>query len=192
MKTVLQSYIYHLDHIRKLRKLTVVDICDGVCSDRQYRRYLSGERTIREDILFAMIEKLKMRRVDFFESYFSEDQNEFNEVYRLYSLVYNKQYEQYTRHNKSFDKYHFIGSVNKLLYDYTLIRYQYETNKITLLFALEQLSHLIDYPKITSSSIFNQVEILVLSMIANLEYKQSKNRTFDVVSYSYGRRYCRV
>ena len=73
-------YIYHLDSIRIKKKVTVEKMCNGICSDRQYRKYLSGINNISDQKIMDFCNNLSISPRDFYYSLNEKDLYEYQEI----------------------------------------------------------------------------------------------------------------
>ena len=64
----IKKAIIHLDNIRIQKNMTVEKLCDGICGDRQYRKYVSGYTNISEKRLMEFVNKLGISARDFYFS----------------------------------------------------------------------------------------------------------------------------
>ncbi|MFK5883477.1 MAG: helix-turn-helix domain-containing protein, partial [Candidatus Izemoplasma sp.] len=89
------KYAYTLDDIRRQKKITITNLCDGICSDRQYRRYMSGEHLLSQEKIYTFCEKLGISPGDFFYASLSKDKFDYRELYTLYSFLLSHQFDKF-------------------------------------------------------------------------------------------------
>jgi len=169
MKILLHRYSLHIEELRAIKNIPVLDFVDNICSDRQYRRFLSGTQFMKQTIMFALCRKLNMRPSDFLSSFNYKDEWEFQQIVKLYSFLVKKQYDNFVKYSSHFRNSQFYNIQSERIFHYCFIRFEYETKIINKYSAIDRLSKLIDYPKLLNRSMFDFVEVISLNKIAHLE-----------------------
>lgn len=94
--------MYHVDNLRRKKKMTVEELCFGICSDRQYRRLLSGEQNISDFKIDQFCNMLGISIKDFYYSASEKDKFEYRRIAILYTNLNNSDFEQYLSNLKLF------------------------------------------------------------------------------------------
>lgn len=169
MKELYQKYAFHLDELRIQSKIKVFDFCDGICDDRTYRRYLSGDLTISQKRLNSFCLKLGFSTPEFFASYNRMDVGEYQKVVELYGYLGKYDYLNARKIIIELEQKTFVNDFAKRFFAYCVIQYNNLTNSITKALAYEQFSTLIDYPACLQRTFFNIIDTLCLQQLAMLE-----------------------
>ena len=88
-----QRHMEYIEYLRKESKISRTDFCEGICSDRQYRKYINGESIMKQDKLLLFCKKLGFTIEQFYFSFNEYDKEETKIVMKFYNAVSNKQYE---------------------------------------------------------------------------------------------------
>lgn len=171
MDDISLKYTNHLDNLRRQKNIKVSDLCLGICSDRQYRRYISGEQVLSQDKLFEFCNKLGVSPNDFFFSSMSKDKLEYHKIAKLYERVRSKKYDDFMDYHNEILKIKITDQQNQRFFNFTVIRYNHDTGKITLYDALEKFSKLVNYPKNYNDKFFDFVDIITIDEISKIEVK---------------------
>ena len=163
------KYMFHLDDLRKKSKIKVLDFCNSICTERQYRRYLSGDNLISQKNLSLFISVLNMSDNDFFNSYHIADKDEYLQVSEIYNLLNSNKLQLAEELLNDIKPNTFHSKLVKDFYAFNSIYLSQLLDRISTLQALDKYSLLIDYPNILSKKTFNFVEILSLNKITSLE-----------------------
>lgn len=174
MDNILTKYALHLDDIRRSSKIKVSEFCNGICSDRQYRRYLNGEQTITQNNIMLFSDKLGLRPSDFYTSYYTKDIYESQKIYQVYRDIWDYKFDDAKDNLDKLDKHEFRDVQAKNLYGYCKIVINHHFKKITMLQAYDQYKELIDYSSYLDKKIFNFVDIITIHKIAYIEYDLDK------------------
>ena len=87
-----QKYAIHLDNLRRKHKITVSKLCENIVDPRNYRRYISGERTLTNSKIEEFCVCLNLSITDFYYSASEQDKYEFAIINDLYKLIQKKDY----------------------------------------------------------------------------------------------------
>lgn len=169
MNDIAVLYAYHIDELRRSSKIKVSDFCDGICSDRQYRRYISGAQIITQKNINLFCDKLELSTSDFFNSFYIHDKKEYQRVFILYNSINNGNLESARNIIDDFVNYKFLNIQNNRWFDYCKIKVNHLSGKITIYNALDDYKVLVDYPKCIEKKIFDFVDILIIMNIAYIE-----------------------
>lgn len=176
---VFTQYIYHIDELRRESKIKVIDFCSGICSDRQYRRYLSGEQIVTQGNLIMFCEKIGLSPNDFYSSFYRKDAQENSKVTKIYNAIEAFNYSEVDILIKKLRNHKFLNKQSNKFYNFCLIKYNLLTNKITKVVAYDQYSDLVNYPSCLDKNTFDFVDIISIHRIAHLEYESGKDKALQ-------------
>ncbi|ERJ12643.1 helix-turn-helix transcriptional regulator [Haloplasma contractile] len=162
-------YIYHLDNLRLNKNFTVKQLCDGICSDRQYRKYLSGDNNISDQRLMDFCDNLGISARDFYYSLNEKDVYVLKHIKNLYYALTKKKYNKVSSLLENTHNIDLMTNQNRRFFNYCLIRFYYETKKYDEKHAISEASKYVDYPKCKDNNVFDFVDILFLLFIAQIE-----------------------
>ncbi len=174
-------YMYHLDNLRRGRKITVASFCDGICSDRHYRRLLSGEQNITNNKINDFCNKLGISTKDFYYSANEKDNYEYSKIMKLYLHLCKNDLDEFRNELKNIKRERLISNQNKRFLEYCLVRYQYMLKKLSDRHCLEQLSLICNYPINKTYASFDFVDIISLVIIAEIEVKAEKLEALNLL-----------
>lgn len=140
--------------------MTVNELCEGICSDRQYRKYLTGDNNISDQRIMEFCEKLGISARDFYFSLNEKDAYEFDKIRNIYLSILKKDYDKATQLLKQIQNIDALNIQNERFIHYCLIRSAYEQGKINALNALKQATKLVNYPECEHNDVFDFVEFL--------------------------------
>lgn len=175
-------YMYHLDNLRRSRKFTVESFCEGICSDRQYRRLLSGDQNISDQKIYEFCNKLGISTKDFYYSANEKDRYEYSKVVRLYTYLQKNDLQMFFQEFKKVKEERLVNNQNKRFLNYCLIKYQHMSNKISDRQCVEELSVVCNYPKNKVFESFDFVDIISIALIAEIEVKHNKEEALSLLS----------
>ena len=181
MLSDIQKTIIHLDNIRIQKKITVLELCEGICGDRQYRKYLSGETNISEKRLMEFVNKLGIGSRDFYYSLYDKDRYDFEEIKTLYLKLEAKNYEGFDEKLKALSKLEGLNSYNQRFLIFIQTEYSLGKKEISETQAIIKFSEISEYPECINKNVFDFVDIISLHLIAQLEYKQGKTGSVDLL-----------
>ena len=174
MDRIRQRYMFHLDNIRRKKNITIKNLCDGICDDRQYRKYRSGENNVSDIRLLEFCERLGISSRDFYYTLNEKDEYDFKILKNLYCLLVNKKYtEAKVIFEKSF-RNSYLTIQNKRLLEYCKTRYRYELKEYTSDQTVREIGNNINIDKCCKNEIFDFVDILFLLLLAEIQVKTEK------------------
>jgi len=179
MDNLTKNLAQHLNSLRKRQNLTILQLVDGIGSHRQYLRYLSGESVLPYDKLKLFCERLSMTLDAFFFSLRSLEDKEYPIISKLHELTANSEFESVVKFCKKHELTELNNPQNKKFYEYAYFRAQYKTDRLNLYSVLEKFQDLIDYPNCLNKTIFDYVDISVLSSITEIEIKQGRSDALE-------------
>lgn len=172
---------YHLDDLRMNKNFTVEDLCDGICTDRQYRRYVSGYSVLPFTKLKHFCNKLNISISDFFYSLSEKDRMVYSSIADIYSKIISGDIKTAKYDYEHFKYKNTLEEQNERFFYYIGIRinYDYEqTNDITTLYLLKKHCN---YQKTSKNNAFDFVDILYLHLISQIEIKSKTTNAMEVL-----------
>jgi hypothetical protein len=173
------KYALHLDDLRRNSKLTVKTLCDNIVDPRNYRRYLTGERTLTHVKIVDFCERLNISSTDFYYSARKTDIYEFQQVNKLYKLIGNRDFNAFNSSVKGIKRDNIIDTQNLRFYDFCILKIEFELNKKTNDQLIRELSNIIDYPSCCEKTAFDFVDLITLQLIAEIESKFGKDTALN-------------
>ena len=162
-------YIYHIDSVRIKKKITVDEICNGICSDRQYRKYLTGANNISDKKIMEFCNNLSISARDFYYSLNEKDMYEYKQIRGLYYKLINKKYFEVTETLKNLSKITNLNKQNARFYEYCKIRFLYENRHLDKDAVHKKYSKIVNYPNCIKNNAFDFVDIITILCIAQIE-----------------------
>jgi len=177
---IMKKYVLHLDYLRRLEKIKTEKFVEGVCSDRQWRRYLNGSHIIPQTKLTLICNKLGITMSEFEVSFLKREEST------------NKNLIQFEKAINSFDtnKANVIKSSlditsmdsnEKKFYEYCMILYEHIINKAADHYIIDKYSKLINFPFNKTKTMFTYLEVCCLNRIAKIERKFQKFDALEVL-----------
>lgn len=179
MDRIRQRYMFHLDNIRRKKNITIKDLCDGLCDDRQYRKYRSGENNVSDIRLLEFCERLGISSRDFYFTLNEKDEYDFKVLKNLYNFIINKDYYEAKKILDKGFKHSYLTIQNKRLFEYCKIKYRYKQKEYTSDQAVKEIGHNINVQECCKNEIFDFVDILFLLMLAEIQVKTEKMQALD-------------
>lgn len=167
---IFTQYVYHIDELRRTSKIRTTDFCDEVCSDRQYRRYLSGEQIISQKNLHLFCVKLGLSPNDFYTSFYRKDNEETIKVTIIYKQILANENALAEENIINLRKHKFLNIQSKRFYEYCIIRNNEITKKINSMLALDQYKVLGNYPDCLEKNTIDFVDVIIIDRIAHIEH----------------------
>ncbi len=172
--------MFHLDDIRGKKNVTIKSLVDGICSDRQYRKYLSGVNSISDSRIAEFCNRLGISTRDFYYSFSKSDIYEFQIVRGIYQLITDSKLEEAYKAIKEVQGNEFSAHNQKYL-DYCELRVEHVLKKDYNSEIFSKASKLINYPTCCTNDAFDFVDVLVLKLIADLEFPLRKTGALDTL-----------
>ena len=164
-----------LEQMRTSRGISQENFTEGIISNRQYQRYISGSSAMPFHLLDDFAERLNVKR-DFllleFDSYAIK---ETNNIIDLFNAVNSDDFETANKIDKEITPKYILDPSNHKLYTYSKLLQNLKTNKISRQSYITTSKELIDYAGIVNKSAFTMIETLLLSnMLDFLEENEQK------------------
>lgn len=172
---------HHLDDIRNHKKITVEELCDGICNDRTYRRYISGSSILPFSKLKEFCNKLDISISDFFYSLSQKDRKVYSLLANLYDLLITKKNQKAKKEFQSFKYKNQLDSQNLRFYNYIGIRLNYNNEDTNEQSTLQLLKKQCNYDAFHNRTAFDFVDILILHLISQIENKSKVTTAMEVL-----------
>ena len=154
----------YIESLRKRRNINLVDFTEGIVSQRQYKRYLSGdsEMPYRAFVLFA--EKLGFNPVKIQGDLEDYKIQESELIADFYNLVIRHKYKEAEAIMKKLDIDDFVLPEFKSYYLTTVVLLEFYRDKKPKEECRDEILKIIGYPEILQKDLFHQIELIVLSI----------------------------
>lgn len=182
MKEFNYSFARFIDKYREDRKITREDFLSEIVSISQFKRYLNGEQAIPFDKLILMVQKLNMSMNDLQYAFMVDSDYEYNKVRRIYKMIIAKDFKGAYEEIKKYRTSDFYNNYNKNYFIFCNIYVQYSLNMISRVYALEEYTKLINYPKCLEKNNFTFLELISILKIANLNVL---NKNYEIADKLY-------
>jgi len=120
------------DNVRLSRGLTQEEFIFDIVSMRQYRRYLSGESKISQDVVRQFSERLGLKPEHIIMDYEASKVDETQLVIDFYNSAANYDYEKADRMRKTIHIDALEERVNRIFYEHTCAFLDYQRKKSLL------------------------------------------------------------
>lgn len=181
MKTEVM-YFYHLDELRSENNIDIDFFIDGICSERQYWRYRSGENVCPQDRLSKFIERLNLTHSEFFNYFYTKELSEFKKLEELYQLIMSGEFHKSKTLLDNFHNTNFASYESKSLYELCVLLYENIGSNLPLEQRIRSYSKFIDYPNVLSKTYYSFRDIVLLIEIAKFE---KENKIYTAVDRLY-------
>lgn len=170
------NYALFIDKLRRDAKISIIDFCDGICSDRQYRRYINGNQLITQRNISLFSQKLGFIPSDFYFSYHRQDMKETQKINTIYHDIIAGRFRDAKDGLIKMKDHKFLSIQSKRFFKHCEIRMNHLSKKYTKYYAYDQYKELVDYSNCLERKIFDFVDIITIHMIANIEYELGKDQ----------------
>ena len=153
----------YLERLRSARNMSQELFTNDVVSLRQYRRYLSGESDIPFQVIHQLTMKLGVKTDTLLRDFDYAKVQETTLIIKVYNYVVNYNFEEFLKLSKKIPLDHIIESSNRMLYQYSLILYDYYTKKMGKNDTALAFAKLVNYPKVLEQQIITSIEMLIIS-----------------------------
>lgn len=194
MENKAREFGLFIDGLRIERNITRENLCDGIMSLSQYKRYLRGDTSIPNTKLVQLADKLMFSITDIYSLFGKKHNENYKKIWEIYLLIKTGDFRKAFDSAEALKQDVIVSQYNKLFYDYVMIKIQHKLKMVSDIHVLNLYSNLIDYPACTSNDSFNMVEISALigivevsSMVGNsdamnLLYRILTSKTFNYSS----------
>ena len=171
-----------IDGLRIERNISRENLCDGIMSLSQYKRYLRGDTSMPNAKLTQLADKLMFSIQDIYSLFGKKHNENYRNIYKIYLLIKKNEHKKALILAENLRKITMLSQYNKMFFDYCMIKIQHSLNMVSDIHVLNLYSKLIDYPVCTSNDSFNMVEIS--SLIGIMEVS-SVVGNFDALNLMY-------
>lgn len=181
MESEIREFGLFIDGLRLERNISREDLCDGIISLSQYKRYLRGDASIPNNKLVLIADKLKFSISEIHMMYQNKQDKQYKKIIDIfYHIKSGKLTEGYKKANELKSEV-FVSSTNLLFFDYCFAALQHGLNMVSDIHVLELYSEMIDYPECAKNESFNWVEINILIQIVLISSKIENYEPVDVM-----------
>ena len=168
MQNKAREFGLFIDGLRLERNISREDLCDGIMSLSQYKRYLRGDTSIPNSKLVELADKLKFSINDIYSLFGKKHNENYKKIWDIYNLIKTNQSKKALELAEMLKQNIIVSQYNKLFYDYCMIKIQHNLKMVSDIHVLNLYSDLIDYPACTNNDSYNLVEISTLIAIVNI------------------------
>ncbi len=185
METEAREFALFIDGLRIDKNISRENLCDGIISLSQYKRYLRGDTSIPNSIVVSIADKLKLSISDVHLLYRNRSDKQYNKINDIYQLIISNNFEEAFKLANKLKKNVFVSSHNQLFFDFCIINVQHHLSYVSDVQVLELYSRLIDYPHCMNNDSHSWVEINILMQIvqisAKMENYEPTNHMYDLL-----------
>ena len=192
MENKAREFGLFIDGLRLERNVSREDLCDGIMSLSQYKRYLKGDTSVPNSKLVQIAERLKFSITDIHLLFRKKHNEELNKIHSIYRLIRINNYKKALEESQLIKNDIIVSEYNKLFLDFCLIKLQHALKMVSDIHVLDLYSKLIDYPSCVDIDSFNIVEISTLieivtisSNMGNFEAAEIMYRILSSDTFSY-------
>lgn len=160
------AYVHHIDFLKRDANITTNHFVDGVCSDRHYRRCLSGESIMSQKFFNQLLQKLNISPSEFYHSFNDVERYEMDQLAKLFNTTMDNQFEQADKMINEFKKHPFKSKEASDFFRLSEIYTEYNLGRSNQYDAVEQYKDLINYPAILDKKFFTFLEFASMQQMA--------------------------
>lgn len=168
-----------LDRVRQQKKITLESFTKDIVSIRQYKRYLYGESDIPHKVLVLLTERLDTNPTTILREFDKAKFDQLQSLFGFYNLVVTYNFNE----AKKFQKENSLDSIfddkHKIFYQISSHLLQFYLKNESQFFCAEEISKLINYPKIIKQGILDFVDIMGLSILLTFISSDKKDEILD-------------
>lgn len=168
MENKAREFGLFIDGLRIERNISRENLCDGIMSLSQYKRYLKGDTSIPNSKLVQLSDKLMFNITDIYSLFGKKHNENYKKIWDIYNLIKRNESKKALQLAETLKKEVLVSQYNKLFYDYCMIKIQHSLKMVSDVHVLNLYSDLIDYPACTNNDSYNLVEIGALIGIVNI------------------------
>lgn len=164
-----QELCNYLERLRAARNISQESLVQGITSLRQYRRYMNGESEIPFQIIDKLCDRLGIQTINLIQEIESARTDESKEVDKFYNAVVFNNHEDVAKLRGTLEKRNFIDNENRLIFEHSVIIYDFMGHKMSLEVASEKTKKLINFDKIGKQTILTLTEMFILTSLLDLD-----------------------
>jgi transcriptional regulator with XRE-family HTH domain len=171
-----------IDGLRMDRNLSREDLCDGIMSLSQYKRYLRGDTSIPNNRLLQIADKLKFTISEIHKLYQERSNSQLKKIDEIFNLTRQRKFD--VAYEKALEMRNeiFVSEFNSLYFDFCFVYIQHKTNLVSDIHVMELYADMINYPDCLENESFNWVE---LSIIFQMILTSSKFDNYELADFMY-------
>jgi len=181
MSNELREFGLFLDGLRLERNISREDLCEGIMSLSQYKRYLRGDTSVPNGKLVMIADRLKFSISDIHFLFNKNHNNEYNKILRIYDLIKEEQFTPAYSLAQDMMNEVIVSEYNKLFFDFCFITIQHSLKLVSDIHVLDLFSNLIDYPNCANNEQYNMIEISILIKISNISVQINNYESSDML-----------
>lgn len=171
-----------IDELRVSRNLSREELVDGIISSRQYYRFISGESSLKYNIILELFERLGVSNSLSHEYYKKTTDGEFQRLQEIYKHLYLDDLKKANDLYQQVEPYDLILESNSKYYQFITQLLFVKQNKITYNQAAKEIIKLVDYPDVLSKEILTYLEKNMLVYLTNF---LMSNKDYRIASFFY-------
>lgn len=164
-----QELCNYLERLRAARNISQESLAQGITSLRQYRRYMNGESEIPFQIIDQLCDRLGIQTINLIQEIESARTDESKEIDKFYNAVVFNNHEEVAKLRESLEKRNFIDNENRLVFEHSVIIYDFMSHKMTIEVASEKTKKLINFDKLGKQRILTLTEMFILTSLLDLD-----------------------
>ena len=168
MQNKAREFGLFIDGLRIERNISRENLCDGIMSLSQYKRYLKGDTSMPNAKLTQLADKLMFSIQDLYSLFGKKHNENYRNIYNVYLLIKTSEFKNALILANDLKKITLLSQYNKMFFDYCMIKIQHGLKTVSDIHVLNLYSDLIDYPNCIDNDSFNMVEISALIGIVNV------------------------
>jgi hypothetical protein len=153
------------DRLRLERGMSQLDFIFGIVSIRQYRRYLSGDSMIPQDIVGMLAKKLGFKPEHIIMDFEAVRIEESKRVTAYYNAVINNDEETLAKMEGTIDLDKVIDRNNRLIFEFATWVRMYRQKKINESDLVARIKAILHYPAILSMARLSSAEVILMSTL---------------------------
>ncbi|QMS85604.1 helix-turn-helix domain-containing protein [Candidatus Xianfuyuplasma coldseepsis] len=162
MSTNAREFGLFIDGLRLDRNMSREDLCDGIISLSQYKRYLRGDTSIPNDILVQIADRLNYSISDLHLLFLKKSDSQLEQINNIFNLIKQRKFDDAYKLAKDIREAIFVSKYNKLFFDFCMLFIQHNLNMVSDVHVLELYSKMINYPECQNNESFNIIELNIL------------------------------
>lgn len=182
MDTNSRDFGLFIDGLRMDRNLSREDLCDGIMSLSQYKRYLRGDTSIPNNRLVQIADKLKFTISEIHKLYQEKSNKQISKIDTIFALSRSREYEKAYEMANEMKNEIFVSEFNRSYFDFCYVFIQHKLNLASDIHVLELYSKMIGYPNCLENESINWVELNVLLQMILIS---SKIENYELADFMY-------
>lgn len=173
------NYFFSIENLRKENGISREDFCDGICSERQYWRYLNGSNLCPPDRITQFLKKLKITYSEFHYLFYLKEHEEYKLIDKLYEKIISGDSISARKDFEDINKRRFISYELVLFWDLCKLMYNIEFSDISNSEKVHRYKQAINYEVALNKEFINFYDLNILLRIAKLEPKTDSKEVLE-------------